>query len=66
MSYESLDSELARLRERLELPHELRLPRAKGGIRKERAHYSTLMGEAERNLVAEVCAREISLFSYAF
>ncbi len=25
-----------------------------------------LMGEAERNLVAEVCAREISLFSYAF
>jgi hypothetical protein len=64
--YEQLAGELETLRERLGLPEPIELPRAKAAHRPPAAHYSTLVGAAERAIVDRVCAREIALFGYRF
>lgn len=64
--YEDLANEVPRLAERLGLSGRLILPEAKRGIRKDRQHYSELMGPAERDIVSRVCAAEIKLFNYHF
>jgi len=66
LRYEDLDAELVELQERLGLPETPRLPRAKASIRKDRRHYTALMGEDERALIAMACAPEIALLDYRF
>jgi Sulfotransferase family len=65
--YENLDTELERIAAVLNLPgKKIELPKAKGTSRTDRRHYKDVMGQEERNIVAQVCAREIQLFSYRF
>lgn len=64
--YENLDSELDKIRQILGLPDKIQLPHAKGSYRKDRKHYSEVMDEEEKKVVAQVCKREIVLFNYTF
>jgi hypothetical protein len=64
--YENLDSEFERVATLLNLPEEIRLPRAKGTVREDRRQYRDVMGHEERSIVTQVCAREIAHFGYSF
>ena len=64
--YEQLPSEMKSVQQMLGLPESPELPRAKGTVRKNRDHYSTLIGEQERDFIAEKCAFEIGLLGYRF
>ncbi len=64
--YENLDLELERIAALLNLPEEIKLPRAKGTFREDRRHYREVMGQEERDIVAQACAREIEHFGYSF
>lgn len=64
--YEDLDSELECIAARLNLPEALELSRARGAHREDRRHYSEVMGQEERDIVAGICAREINNLGYVF
>lgn len=64
--YEKLDAELAEIGSQLGFPSSLELPRAKGQYRKDRTPYRELIGDKERERIAQICAREIALFGYEF
>lgn len=42
------------------------LPRAKGRARRDRRHYSEVLGPTERDLISKACRREIEHFGYEF
>jgi hypothetical protein len=65
LRYETLADDLAAAAAHLGLPA-LELPRAKGDHRADRRSYRELMGAAERDLIADVCRREIEAFGYSF
>lgn len=44
----------------------LKLPRAKGGIRDNRAHYRDLLTSEARAIIERVCWREIELLGYRY
>ena len=62
--YENLNNDLEVVIDKLGLPEKLSLPRAKGGYRKNRAHYSAILNDAARTRVEIVCAKEIAAFKY--
>lgn len=62
--YERLRDGLDEVAARIGLPGSLDLPRAKGGHRQERAHYSQILDQASRHRIEAVCAREIDTFGY--
>lgn len=62
--YEKLDGDLAEIKNRLGLPAEFSLPRAKGSYRKNREHYSKVLKSAARTRIEIVCAKEIAAFDY--
>jgi hypothetical protein len=62
--YERLREDLEAVARRIGLPGSLELPRAKGGHREERAHYSQILDDASRRRLETVCAREIEAFGY--
>jgi hypothetical protein len=64
--YEQLADELEEVRRQLGLPEPIDLPRAKGQHRADKAHYSALIGPAEKAIIDRVCAREIEQFGYRF
>jgi hypothetical protein len=67
--YERLTDDLAALERELGLDAgALALPekRAKGGHRADRRHYSEVLSDADRELIARVCQREIEAFGYEF
>jgi hypothetical protein len=64
--YERLNADLKYVWEKLQLPSEPNLPRAKGDHRVDRRHYSEVLDLQARALVTEVCAREIAQFGYEF
>lgn len=64
--YESLDRDLRTAWERIGLPGEPRLPRAKSGYRTDRRPYAELYGPEERRAVEAFFAREIERFGYRF
>jgi hypothetical protein len=64
--YESLSHHLVMLREKLALPREIDLPRAKGGYRNNREHYSKILNERARARIENVCAREITALGYCW
>jgi len=66
MRFEKLDDEMTCLQELLKLPEKPDLPRANASSRADRRHYSQVLTDEERELIAEVCAREIKLFGYQF
>ena len=64
--YERLHEEMEYIARRLSLPEVPQLPRAKADFRKDKRHYRQILSEADRALVAEIFAKEIELFGYAF
>jgi len=62
--YENLTDDLAVISDKLGLPGEINLPRAKGNYRKNREHYSTLLDAKARARVELVCAKEMCAFNY--
>jgi hypothetical protein len=64
--YENLDEDLKCVWKRLDLPSEPVLPKAKGGYRIDKRHYSELLDEEGRALIAVICGREIAEFGYEY
>ncbi len=64
--YERLAEDLVAVARRIGLPGTLELPRAKGGHREQRAHYSQIIDPASRARLEAVCAHEIKEFGYAW
>lgn len=64
--YESLDSDLRIVWERIGLPGVPALPRAKSGFRTDRRPYVEMYGPEERDEVERIFAREIEHFGYRF
>lgn len=67
--YERLAADLTALEGQLGLKRGvLALPvkHAKGGLREDPRHYSRVLSDADRDLVAAVCRREIEAFDYRF
>ncbi len=65
--YESLSQDLDSMKRELGITGDISLPkkRAKSGYRADR-HYSEVLSEADRNLIAQVCHQEIEAFGYEF
>lgn len=64
--YDRLEQDLGRIWARLDLPGSPELPRAKGGTRSDKRHYSTYYDEASAARVAEVFAPAIDAFGFTF
>mgnify|MGYP001818197108 CR=1 FL=1 len=64
--YETLADDLATIGNKLGLPEELSLPRAKGSHRQNREHYSRVLNQEARARIEAVCAKEIQAFDYAW
>lgn len=64
--YESLAADLATVQERLALPDRIVLPRAKGGYRQNRAHYSEVLNAEARTRVECVCSKEMAALGYGW
>lgn len=65
LRYETIQEDFERLSHRLGLPP-TRLPMLKAGIRKDKAHYSTLYDDETRRLVADRHRLDIEHFGYTF
>lgn len=64
MRFETLQTELARVLEKLGINDPVALPRAKGNWRTDRRHYSTVLGDEARRRIETAAAREIETFGY--
>lgn len=66
--YERLSGDLEDLRREAGIEGDISLPekRAKSGFRPDGGHYSEILSEEDRDLVARVCRREIAAFGYRF
>lgn len=62
--YERLDEDLCTALQQIGLPGEIVLPRAKGGVRKDKSHYSRMLSPAARAQIERICAKENNAFSY--
>ncbi len=68
LKFESLADDIDSFRSDLIIEADISLPKkkAKGGLRKDRRHYSELLGKREKSLIESLCAREIEAFGYRF
>ena len=64
--FENIVEELEVIREKLGIPEPLELPRAKSGTRKDKRSYREILGEEEKEKIAEFFADEIKLMDYKF
>jgi hypothetical protein len=64
--FEALDEDLAVIKDRLHLPANFTLPRAKSASRTNRKHYSAILDSRARARIALVCAKEMVAFNYAW
>lgn len=64
--YENLSDDLATIADKLGLPGELSLPKAKGGHRTDRKHYSQVLDTQARSRIERVCAKEMTTFNYSW
>ncbi|HET6616578.1 MAG TPA: sulfotransferase family 2 domain-containing protein [Gemmatimonadota bacterium] len=66
--YEDMEEALGQISRRLDLARPLTLPdqRAKGTSRTDRRPYRDVLTEEERDLIADLCAREIRLLGYEY
>jgi hypothetical protein len=64
--YETLNQDLQKVLEHIGIENPPELPQVKTGIRKDKAHFSSVYDEADREFVAELFAREIELLGYDF
>ena len=66
LRFEHLTDELTEVWRYLDLPGDLELPRAKGGVRPDSAPYRSFYTDESRNLVARLFARTIAEQEYEF
>ncbi len=64
--YEKLEEEIADLGVRIGLDEAIELPSSNSGWRKDRRPYQEVLGQDEREVIAERCSREIDLLGYEF
>jgi len=64
--FENLLKEIGILKDILDLPEAFFLPRVKGDARPPKTHYYELLGEAERDKVAQDFSKTIKLMGYKF
>ena len=64
--YENLTYDLAIVADKIKLPSELDLPKAKAGYRKNREHYRDILDKQSRALIEFVCEKEIAAFDYSW
>ena len=64
--FENLKEDLATISKKIGLPGELVLPRAKGGHRKDKRHYSEVLSPESRAVIERVCARELDVLGYSW
>ena len=64
--YERMEEELNELSSHLNLPYQLILPKANGGVRRDKRHYKDVLTSKERGAVANLFRREIKLFGYKY
>jgi len=64
--FENINSAMADIQQRLNLPEIPALPHAKGGYRKDKRSYRELLSEQDRDKVAKIYAREIAYFNYSW
>ncbi len=65
IKFEDLQNGLDTVMSKLDLPR-LSLPRAKGGTRKTKEHYSLIYDDKTKDFIAKQCAFEIEKFGYEF
>jgi len=64
--FENLSTALEDIKNKVGLPEKLDLPQAKGSHRDDNRHYSEVIGEEDRKLIANHCSKEIELMGYDF
>lgn len=64
--YENLMEELEIIYQKLGIPFDGWLPKAKGGIRHDKRHYSEVLTQEQADLIGKKCRKEIDLFGYKF
>lgn len=64
--FENLSDDLAIVARKLGLVGELSLPRAKGGYRVDRQHYSQVLNTQAHARIELVCAKEMAAFGYSW
>jgi hypothetical protein len=62
--YENLLEDMEAVRNRLGLPEEIMMPKAKGMHRENRDHYSAVLDSSARKRIEVVCAKEIAALGY--
>lgn len=64
--FENLAEELQSVLDHLGIEGELELPRAKSQFKKDKRSYREILGEKERDIIADMCKEEIEMFGYEF
>jgi hypothetical protein len=64
--YENLSGDLAFALNKIGLPGDIQLPRAKAGYRADRRPYSQILNDMGRARIEEVCRRELEAFHYTW
>ncbi len=64
--YEDLSEELEIIRKQLGMPEKLHLPHTKSTYRKDKRSYRNILGDREKNRIAELFRDEIDLMGYEF
>jgi hypothetical protein len=62
--FENLLKEMEAIRKQIGIPEELVLPRAKSRFRKDKRNYRDLIGEEEKEEIAEIFQDEIKIINY--
>jgi hypothetical protein len=64
--FENLIDELNFICQKLNIPFDGWLPRAKGNVRKDKRHYSELLNDEQAEYIRQKCQQEIQWFNYQF
>ena len=64
--YENLMEELETICQKLNIPFDHWLPKAKGNVRRDKRHYSEVLTPEQADFIRQKCRQEIELFGYEF
>lgn len=64
--FENLQEDLEEVCKNIGITEQLELPYAKSGFRKDKRNYREILGEEQRDRIAELCRAEIELLGYEY